>query len=71
MAVAAQCSAAVAHLHIRGTTEETQHQPVPDAAPAGLSDSSEEPALLQLDQQALNRVFTKLEPEALALAGSC
>lgn len=28
------------------------------------------PALLQLDQDALNRVFAKLEPEALALAGA-
>ena len=50
--------------------EEPQHQPGPDAAPAGLSDPNQEPALLQLDQAALNRVFAELEPEALALAGS-
>ena len=50
--------------------EETQHKPGLDAAPTGRPGASHGPALLQLDQDALNRVFAKLEPGALALAGA-
>lgn len=50
--------------------EETQRQPGPDAASAGRPGFDHSPALLQLDQDALNRVFAKLEPGALALAGA-
>ena len=49
--------------------EEIERQPGPDNASAGRSGASQKPTLLNLDQDALNRVFAKLEPEALALAG--
>ena len=49
----------------------TQHQPGPDAAPAGRPGASHRPALLQLDELALNEVLKKLEPKPLALTGAC
>ena len=50
--------------------EETRRKSGLDAAPTGRPGASHRPALLQLDQDALNRVFAKLEPGALALAGA-
>ena len=68
--VAAQCSPAVENMHAEHFSEETNRQPGPDAASAGCAGACQEPSLLQLDQDALDRVFAELEPEALAIAGS-
>ena len=51
--------------------EEPQHQAGLRAASAGRQGASRKPALPQLDQDTLNTVVAKLEPEVLAIAGSC
>lgn len=68
--VTAQCSPAVMDMHGDEVLEHTQRKPGPHALSAGCPGATYKPALLQLDPDALNRVFAKLEPEALALAGA-
>lgn len=48
----------------------TQHRRGPNAASAGRPGTGQKPALLQLDELALNEVLKKLEPKPLALAGA-
>ena len=52
------------------SADATQHLFAADPAPAGRRGARRKKATIhQLDQNVLNKIFTKLAPEALAIAG--
>ena len=66
----APCSGAVVRWHLRPHMGTARPRPGPDAVSAGSSGARHRPTLLQIDQDVLNKVVAKLEPEALAVAGA-
>lgn len=58
-----------AALHTELLAEAIQRLLAADVALAGRQGARQKPTIHQLDQDGLNRVFTKLDPEALAIAG--
>ena len=68
---AALCFAAVVSMdEARSSIKEIQRHPGPGAATAECSGPRQRPALHQLNPDVLNKVFAKLEPDALAIAGA-